>query len=107
MDLLSIVSKLEQTGYFNRVVENIIRLNGFRDVTVPVWKVNDGISDLSITVDGVTVDDVWKCFVVDDLEGIWYFVVMKKFDVGVRGRFSHELFVLVDISSVDVSAVVE
>lgn len=92
MDLLSLLRILENSDLV-RVVENINGFAGFDNATVPVWK-NE--NDLTVTVNEDTFEDLWKVFMIEDLEGVWWFAVLYR----VGGNVTHRLFSLVDVGSV-------
>lgn len=95
MDLLDLIDECEnQDGLFRRV-ESFAGLHGFRDRDNVVWVVKDSV-DLSVTVDGVTVTDLWKCFAGLDLEGVFRFVVLRL----LNGSPVVESFVLADVVGV-------
>lgn len=91
MDLLSIVSSLESNG-FNRSVEHLQSFAGFEEKDTCVWSKTGAVS---VTVDGVTVADVWKVCLCESLEGVWYLVLLRN----IRGKVVHSLFGVAGISS--------
>lgn len=91
MDLLSIVSSLESNG-FNRNVEHLQSFAGFEEKDTCVWSKNNLVD---VSVDDVTVEDVWKVCLCESLEGVWYFVVLRN----IRGKVVHSLFGVAGISS--------
>lgn len=92
MDLLSLMKILENSDLV-RIVENINGFAGFDNATVPVWKNETG---LSITINETTFNDLWKVFMIEDLEGLWWFAVLYR----VKGNVTYKLFSLVDVGSV-------
>lgn len=92
MNLLSLMKILESSGLI-RVVENISGFAGFDNRTVPVWQNETG---LTITVNEDEFNDLWKVFLIDDLEGLWWFAVFYR----VGGNVTYRLFKVVDVSSV-------
>ena len=90
MNLLEVVSILEQSG-MSRSLENISGFAGFEDADLCVWK-NDG--DLTVTVNDVDYGNVWKCFCNQDLEEVWYLVVLQQFS----GKVVSKVFPILDVS---------
>lgn len=72
MDLLSIMQVLENSNLV-RELQSIKSFSGFESRDVVMW-INE--NDTEIVVNGDAVGNFWKCFLIKDLEGIWYFVVM-------------------------------
>lgn len=72
MDLLSIMQILENSNLV-RELQTIKSFAGFESKEVVMW-INE--NDTEIIVNGDAVSNFWKCFLIKDLEGIWYFVVM-------------------------------
>jgi len=99
MDLLSIISSLENHG-FNRNVEHIKSFAGFTEKDTVVWSKDDG-SGFTLTVDEDTIDfdSVWKCCLIESLESVWYFVVLEL----VNGKVVHKLFDVEDLSAISYS----
>ena len=92
MNLLSLMKILEGSGLV-RVVENVSGFAGFDNCTVPVWQNEAG---LTITVNEDSFSDLWKVFLIDDLEGLWWFAVFYR----VGGNVTFRLFKVVDVLSV-------
>ena len=92
MDLLSLMKILENSDLV-RIVENINGFAGFDNATVPVWKNETG---LSITVNETSFSDLWKVFMIEELDGLWWFSVFYR----VGGNVTFRLFKVVDVLSV-------
>ena len=95
MDLLSIMQILEGSNLV-RELQSIKSFAGFESRDVVVW-VNP--ADVSISVNDDDVPNFWKCFLIKDLEGIWYFVVMYT----VEDSWSKLLMPVVNLESLVIS----
>ena len=95
MDLLSIMKILEHSNLV-RELQYVKSFAGFDNREVVMW-VNE--NDNTITVNGDVVSNFWKCFLIKDLEGIWYFVVMYT----VEDSWSKLLMPVVNLESLVIS----
>lgn len=91
MDLLSIMSICENSRCV-RKLEGIKGFNGFEPRDVCVWVNND---DLNVVVNDLVFNGFWKCFLIDDFEGVWFFVVMYR----VGSVFGYRLFPVLEIEA--------
>lgn len=92
MEFLDLLTILENSGLSARV-ENVSGMAGFVEGDFTAW-VNETGSAVSVTVDDVTVVDLWKCFVLEGLVDGLCFVVLRN----LNGVVVLDSFVLDEVS---------